>query len=182
MLSYCGFFSRVRPPTAPFLPTSLPPLLFLHRPFSYRQNWMIFGYFFLSRIVRFDRYVFFGSPKSLCAHFPNAWKERDRSMTRGLSGCRRRRTQNLSNSEKRGLLSGNPIATPRAMAPKSFEHQVYITMARTGHRTVDLCRGVISCFVSRLDGISRFCAVYSLTGMIFTVRNSLRFRRDCICL
>ena len=99
------------------------------------------------------------------------------SMTRGLPGCRRRRKQQRSNSERIELISGNPTAPPRVMAPRSFEHQLYITMTRTGHRTAYLCRGVISCFVSRLDGISRFCAIYSLTGMLFTVRGNRSFSR-----
>ena len=100
------------------------------------------------------------------------------SMTRGLPGCRRRRKQQRSNSERIELISGNPTAPPRVMAPRSFEHQLYITMARTGHRTAYLCRGVISCFVSRLDGISRFCAIYSLTGMLFTVRGNRGFSNE----
>ena len=99
-------------------------------------------------------------------------------MTRGLPGCRRRRKQQRSNSERIELISGNPTAPPRVMAPRSFEHQLYITMARTGHRTAYLCRGVISCFVSRLDGISRFCAIYSLTGMLFTVRGNRGFSNE----
>ena len=100
------------------------------------------------------------------------------SMTRGLPGCRRRRKQQRSNSERIELISGNPTAPPRVMAPRSFEHQLYLTMARTGHRTAYLCRGVISCFVSRLDGISRFCAIYSLTGMLFTVRGNRGFSNE----
>lgn len=97
------------------------------------------------------------------------------SMTRGLSGCRRRRKQNRSNCEHRELISENPTAPTPIMAPRSFEHQLYITMARTGHRLEGLSRGVVSCFVSRLDGISRFCAIYSLTGMLFTVRDTSRY-------
>ena len=79
-----------------------------------------------------------------------------------LIGCRRRR--------RAPPTTGIEEERPRyKMAPKSFEHQIYITSMNVGHRCAYLCRGFVSCFVSRLDGISNFCAIYSFTGILFTV-------------
>ncbi|KAL7488768.1 hypothetical protein ACHAW6_014369 [Cyclotella cf. meneghiniana] len=54
------------------------------------------------------------------------------------------------------------------MAPRSFEQRVYITMARTRHSIAFLSRGVCAGLASRLDCLSRFCALYSFTGALFT--------------
>jgi hypothetical protein len=61
-----------------------------------------------------------------------------------------------------------PTQVPK-MAPRSFEHRLYITMSRTSHSLAFLCRGVVSALASRLECISNCCAIYSFTGIFFTV-------------
>ena len=65
------------------------------------------------------------------------------------------------------------------MAPRSFEHQIYITLSRTGHRMAFMSRGLIGCFISHLEGISNFCAIYSFTGILFTVRFAILYYLMC---
>jgi len=84
-------------------------------------------------------------------------------MNQGVLGCRRRRTQRQSIS----LLRTPPASTP-PMAPRSFEHQTYITLTRTGYRVAYIFRELSSCVRMHLEGISNFCALYSFTGIIFT--------------
>mmetsp|Transcript_11442 Transcript_11442/g.23413 ORF Transcript_11442/g.23413 Transcript_11442/m.23413 type:complete len:156 (-) Transcript_11442:349-816(-) len=55
------------------------------------------------------------------------------------------------------------------MVPRSFEHRLYITMSRVGHSLAFLSKGLISYFTTRLDGISNCCALYSFTGILFTL-------------
>mmetsp|Transcript_8394 Transcript_8394/g.18814 ORF Transcript_8394/g.18814 Transcript_8394/m.18814 type:complete len:198 (-) Transcript_8394:372-965(-) len=100
-------------------------------------------------------------------------------MTDGPLGCRRRRKRQRPSSINIDALAGTQD-TPQqpAMAPRSFEHQIYITMARTGHRMAFLSRGLISCFVSHLDGISNFCAFYSFTGVLFTAYVGLMIKHQ----
>ena len=87
-----------------------------------------------------------------------------------LIGCRRRRSDRRKDFSITHTEEEEDTDRPRyKMAPKSFEHQIYITSMNVGHRCAYLCRGLISCFVSRLDGISNFCAIYSFTGILFTV-------------
>ena len=95
----------------------------------------------------------------------------------GLLGCRRRKRPSSSISPSNRHQRGKE-RFHSTMAPRSFEHQIYITMARTGHRLAFLSRGLVSCFVSRLDGISNFCAIYSFTGILFTV--SLYVTLGCV--
>lgn len=83
-----------------------------------------------------------------------------------MQGACRRRKKERSNTEHIELISRNRSAA--STTPRSFEYQLYITMARVAHRSANLCTGVISCFVSRLDCISQLCAIYSFTGMLFT--------------
>ena len=94
-----------------------------------------------------------------------------------LLGCRRRRSDKPQWSSNGGVVgeTHNYNRDSGKMAPRSFEHQIYISMSRTGHQLAFLSRGLISCFISRLDGISNFCAIYSFTGILFTVsyKNSL---------
>lgn len=98
-------------------------------------------------------------------HFIEGMEEEE-----GLLGCRRRKRPSSSNiSPSNRHHRGKERYHSSTMAPRSFEHQIYITMARTGHRMAFLSRGLVSCFVSRLDGISNFCAIYSFTGILFTV-------------
>jgi len=90
-------------------------------------------------------------------------------MTDGILTCRRRRrTRQRPSSEDGSALYGTPRASSHPMAPRSFEHQIYISLARSGHRMAFIFRAAISCFVTHLDGISNFCAIYSLTGLLFT--------------
>ena len=88
-----------------------------------------------------------------------------------LLGCRRRRSDKPQWSSNGGVVGETNYYNRDSgkMAPRSFEHQIYISMSRTGHQLAFLSRGLISCFISRLDGISNFCAIYSFTGILFTV-------------
>lgn len=85
--------------------------------------------------------------------------------------CRRRKKEESINKEQIELIPRSRSNNHRRASPppKSFEQQIYITMTRTAHRSAYFCKGVISFFVSRLVGISQFCAIYSFTGMLFTV-------------
>merc|ERR1712194_546262 len=87
-----------------------------------------------------------------------------RRMNKGALGCRRRKTQRRS---RNSLLRTTSASLP-PMAPRSFEHQIYMTLARTGYRLAYIARGLISCVMVHLHGISNFCAYYSFTGMLFT--------------
>jgi len=92
-----------------------------------------------------------------------------------MTVCRRRRKGPFSSSDDddddggdsppRAGLAYDP---QRAMAPRSFEHQIYITMVTTGYRMVFLSKGLISMIFSHLEGISNFCAIYAFTGILFT--------------
>lgn len=86
-----------------------------------------------------------------------------------LIGCRRRRSDRRKDFSITHTEEEEEDRPRYKMAPKSFEHQIYITSMNVGHRCAYLCRGLVSCFVSRLDGISNFCAIYSFTGILFTV-------------
>lgn len=55
------------------------------------------------------------------------------------------------------------------MAPRSIEQRIRISMARNVHLLAFLSRSCATWFVTHLDGISRFCAVYSFTGLLFTL-------------
>jgi hypothetical protein len=59
------------------------------------------------------------------------------------------------------------------MVPRSFEQRIYITMARTGHSLAFASRGVCAAMATRLGCLSRFCALYSFTGALFTVSNKI---------
>lgn len=86
--------------------------------------------------------------------------------------CRRRKKEESINIEQIELIPrsrSNNNHRRASSPPKSFEQQIFITMTRTAHRSAYFCKGVISFFVSRLVGISQFCAIYSFTGMLFTV-------------
>jgi len=92
-------------------------------------------------------------------------------MTNSVLGCRRRGREQerpSSSSRNRGSHRGIRPGSFPAMAPRSFEHRIYITLARTGHRLAYISRGLIGCFMSHLEGISNFCAIYSFTGILFT--------------
>ena len=100
---------------------------------------------------------------------------------KGMQGaCRRRKKEESINIEHIELIPHSYHRRPVSSPPtKSFEQQIYITMTRTAHRSAYLCKGVISCFVSRLVGISQFCAIYSFTGMLFMV-SVLTMRVHCV--
>ena len=88
--------------------------------------------------------------------------------------CIRRRIKEESNKlEQIELIPRSRSNNHRRRSPspssKSFEQQIYITMTRTAQRSAYFCKGVTSFFISRLVGISQFCAIYSFTGMLFTV-------------
>jgi len=84
-------------------------------------------------------------------------------MNQGVLGCRRRRTQRRSIP----FLRTTPTL-PSPMAPRSFEHQIYVTLASTGYRVAYIVRELFSCVMVHLEGISNCCALYSFTGIIFT--------------
>lgn len=86
----------------------------------------------------------------------------------GMQGaCRRRKKEESNNIEQIELIprSRSNHRQPASSTPKSFEQQLYITMTRSAHRSAYF----ITYFISRLVGISQFCAIYSFTGMLFTV-------------
>lgn len=76
--------------------------------------------------------------------------------------CRRRNSQQQQTKNHRHILYR------KIMAPRSLEHKLQITMFRTRHSLAFLSRGILGCFISRLDCISSFCVVYSFTGILFT--------------
>lgn len=85
-------------------------------------------------------------------------------MSNSVLGCRRRQTQRRSSVP---LSRASPASLP-PMAPRSFEHQIYITLVRTGYRLAYIIRGLLSYVMVHLGGISNFCALYSFTGFVFT--------------
>jgi hypothetical protein len=118
------------------------------------------------------------------------------AMADGPLGCRRRSQQRylLSNqasppSSPSGLHSRSPCSrslrnspsriaiSPRSTSPSSIRHRLHFCFSRTMRRLAVVSIGIYGSIVSsRFDGISRLCAIYSFTGILFTVSERKRLR------